>query len=157
MPRKYPAPPRIPFRGSTGEEGHFPFRVRSNGAAKQEISVNIDDSSQFLSKLRSRGSIGRFFICSDASRKYSPPDRQRNAVRKNRVFTVPVPGSKSVTNRALLLAVLAQGKSLTEISCFAAPFDLTRNGKCPSSPVQVISAPSSLKLRSRGSIGRLKQ
>lgn len=35
----------------TGEEGHFPFRVRSNGTAKQEISVNIDDSSQFLSAL----------------------------------------------------------------------------------------------------------
>lgn len=33
------------------KEGHFPFRIESSGAAKREISVNIDDSSQFLSAL----------------------------------------------------------------------------------------------------------
>ncbi len=35
----------------TGQEGHFPFSLKSNGVAKKEISVNIDDSSQFLSAL----------------------------------------------------------------------------------------------------------
>lgn len=33
------------------KEGHFPFTIHSNGAVCQEISVNIDDSSQFLSAL----------------------------------------------------------------------------------------------------------
>ncbi len=35
----------------TEEEGHFPFSLSANGVRKQEISVNIDDSSQFLSAL----------------------------------------------------------------------------------------------------------
>lgn len=33
------------------EAEHFPFVLSSNGAAKQEIDINIDDSSQFLSAL----------------------------------------------------------------------------------------------------------
>ncbi len=34
-----------------GQEEHFPFTVKSAGIKKREISVNIDDSSQFLSAL----------------------------------------------------------------------------------------------------------
>ena len=35
----------------SGEKEHFPFFLESNGAAKQEVAVNINDSSQFLSAL----------------------------------------------------------------------------------------------------------
>ncbi len=35
----------------TDGEGHFPFFLTANGVTGQEISVNIDDSSQFLSAL----------------------------------------------------------------------------------------------------------
>lgn len=35
----------------TDKEGYFPFSLTANGVTKQEISVNIDDSSQFLSAL----------------------------------------------------------------------------------------------------------
>ncbi len=34
-----------------GEEGHFPFIIKGHGFGKDEISVNIDSSSQFLSAL----------------------------------------------------------------------------------------------------------
>lgn len=33
------------------EEGHFPFQITGHGVKKQEVSVNIDRSSQFLSAL----------------------------------------------------------------------------------------------------------
>lgn len=33
------------------EEGHFPFQITGHGVQKQEVSVNIDRSSQFLSAL----------------------------------------------------------------------------------------------------------
>lgn len=34
-----------------GEEGHFPFTLKSHGFCKDKITVNIDESSQFLSAL----------------------------------------------------------------------------------------------------------
>lgn len=34
-----------------GEEGHFPFTLKSHGFRKNKITVNIDESSQFLSAL----------------------------------------------------------------------------------------------------------
>ncbi|MCM1026321.1 MAG: 3-phosphoshikimate 1-carboxyvinyltransferase [Roseburia sp.] len=34
-----------------GEEGHFPFTLKGNGFRKNQIAVNIDKSSQFLSAL----------------------------------------------------------------------------------------------------------
>ena len=34
-----------------GEEGHFPFTIKSHGFCKDRITVNIDESSQFLSAL----------------------------------------------------------------------------------------------------------
>lgn len=34
-----------------GEEGHFPFTLRGHGFCREQISVNIDSSSQFLSAL----------------------------------------------------------------------------------------------------------
>ncbi len=34
-----------------GEENHFPFRISGRGVSAREITVNIDDSSQFLSAL----------------------------------------------------------------------------------------------------------
>ena len=37
--------------GSEGAEGRFPFTLKSHGFRKDAISVNIDDSSQFLSAL----------------------------------------------------------------------------------------------------------
>lgn len=36
---------------SGGEEGHFPFTLKGNGIRKDRITVNIDQSSQFLSAL----------------------------------------------------------------------------------------------------------
>ena len=38
---------------------------------------------------------------------------------KRREFTVSVPGSKSITNRALLFAVLAQGESILKGALFS--------------------------------------
>ena len=50
--RKRPMAPLLASLRELGaEEGHCPFSLSANGVRKQEISVNIDDSSQFLSAL----------------------------------------------------------------------------------------------------------
>lgn len=56
--RKRPMLPLLTSLGQLGchityeeQEGHFPFTLIANGFKKQEITVNIDDSSQFLSAL----------------------------------------------------------------------------------------------------------
>lgn len=42
-----------------GAEGHFPFTIRSHGFCKDRITVNIDESSQFLSALLIASSLSK--------------------------------------------------------------------------------------------------